>query len=165
MRRLLPVLLLGLLAGLFLASFRPDPDVPDESGDSGGSPDAIRRAVAGTIRGQAAALRGGDFPRALEFAAAGFRQAHTPESFAQIVTSGFLPLIAAADLRFGRCVDRDGLAVIQVLAVDDAGGGTLYRYALVQEQGRAWRIATVTEVGRFPASAPAPPQTSGRLKT
>lgn len=86
-------------------------------------------AIEEYIRGQANALKHGDFEKAYIFTSANFRASTTLKSFSAIITTEYPMLMKFRSIDFWGCtVDYQGYT--QLIMVNDAGGSYKMRYLM-----------------------------------
>ena len=104
-------------------------------------------AIEQNIKGQANALKSGEFDKAYNFTSANFRASTTRETFSAIITNQFPMLLKFTSLDFWGCtVDYKGYN--QLITVNDATGSYKMRYLMsVVEDVLGIESAEIVEPG------------------
>ncbi len=87
-------------------------------------------ALQKVVGGQLAAIRKDDFAAAIRYSTPQFRQSFTPESFRQMLKSGYAGLLSYKSLRFEPARLSAGVAMMPVFLKSESGGETGYLYIL-----------------------------------
>jgi len=136
MRRLataFPILLLLLAGGA--AAEEPAPSSADAQ--------AIRQV----IEGQLAAFLRDDGAAAFAFASPDIQtRFHDPDTFMQMVQSGYRPVYRPQEVEFGDLTLHEGTPIQEVLVVAAAGQPVMALYFMEQQPDGSWRINGCTLV-------------------
>lgn len=90
-------------------------------------------ALQKVVSGQLSAFAQDDFAQALRYSAPWFRQSHTPDTFREMVKTGYAGLLAYKTLRFDRARLMPDAALMPVFLKSEKGGEAGYMYVLRRE--------------------------------
>lgn len=93
---------------------------------------ATQQALQKVVTGQLAAFARNDFATALHFAAPQMRQSWSPESFRQMVQSGFAPLLSYRRASFAPARMAGDTVIMPVVITDANGSNTGFLYMFHQ---------------------------------
>jgi hypothetical protein len=91
------------------------------------------------VERQLGELRGGDFPRAYEYASRGIQERYNVDQFAAMVQNDYAGMMRIARVEYGEVESNGGHATMQVYLIDQDGEVMPCVYMMVRE-GESWRI-------------------------
>lgn len=115
-----------------------------------------QQAIELTVGGQVAAMRRGDYAKAVTFSASGFRTNWTPPRFQSMIEAAYPALPQSQSLRFETAQVTPDQASVRIAVKNQFGDTDTFVYLLAQENGK-WVVVGCNPA--IPAPPPQPPST------